>query len=87
MASSTRLRRRNSLDKPPDISDVIYLKEEFIALYERHYHELQECIQALSHLINTFEEDFRHGIIPPLTAAATLPATVAPIPAATKGKS
>ncbi|KAL0154409.1 hypothetical protein M9458_050302, partial [Cirrhinus mrigala] len=32
---------------------------EFIALYERHYHELLEGIQALSHLINRFEEDFR----------------------------
>ncbi|KAK2915774.1 hypothetical protein Q8A67_000148 [Cirrhinus molitorella] len=61
MASSIRRQRRNSLDKPPHISDVIHLKEEFIALYERHYHELQECTQVLSHLINTFEEDFRHA--------------------------
>ncbi|KAI2645111.1 Apolipoprotein L3 [Labeo rohita] len=40
-------------------SDVISLQEEFIALYERDYHELQECIQTLSHLIDTFEKDFR----------------------------
>ncbi|XP_058627135.1 apolipoprotein L3-like [Onychostoma macrolepis] len=60
MASSTHRRRRNSKDEPPDmLSDVIGLQEEFIALYERHYHELQECIQALNHLINTFEKDLR----------------------------
>ncbi|XP_050959523.1 uncharacterized protein LOC127160931 [Labeo rohita] len=59
MASSTHRRRRNSMNEPPDISDVISLQEEFIALYERDYHELQECIQTLSHLIDTFEKDFR----------------------------
>uniref|UniRef100_A0A8C2F0G1 Si:ch211-285c6.5 n=1 Tax=Cyprinus carpio TaxID=7962 RepID=A0A8C2F0G1_CYPCA len=39
--------------------DVIRLKEEFIALYNRHYPELQENIQTLSLLMKTFEEDFR----------------------------
>ncbi|KAK9971279.1 hypothetical protein ABG768_024653 [Culter alburnus] len=48
------------MDKPPSmLSDVFHLKEEFIRLYERDHLELQQCIKRLSHLVKTFEEDFR----------------------------
>ncbi|KAI2646933.1 Apolipoprotein L3 [Labeo rohita] len=62
MASSNNSRRRNSMDEPLNMSDVIRLHEEFIALYEENYHELQECIRQLNHLINTFEKDFRRCV-------------------------
>ncbi|KAK9955956.1 hypothetical protein ABG768_015794 [Culter alburnus] len=51
MASSRR-RRHSSVDERPSI-------EEFIRLYERDHLELQQCIKRLSHLVKTFEEDFR----------------------------
>lgn len=48
------------MDEPLDmLYDVIRHEEEFIALYNRHYHELQENIQGLRHLMKTFEKEFK----------------------------
>lgn len=61
MASPNPPRRRNRRDGPPELglNEVIRLKDAYIKLYERDHRELQECIESLSRLINTFEEDFR----------------------------
>ncbi|KAK7171240.1 hypothetical protein R3I94_001240 [Phoxinus phoxinus] len=62
MASSNPPRRRNSMDERPDlVNEVVRLREEFIRLYERDHGELQQCIESLRRLINTFEEDLRRA--------------------------
>ncbi|XP_026114083.1 apolipoprotein L3-like [Carassius auratus] len=60
MALSTHHRRCKNMDETLDmLYDVIRHEEEFIALYKRHYPELQENIQGLRQLLNTFEKDLR----------------------------
>ncbi|KAI7793363.1 hypothetical protein IRJ41_013432 [Triplophysa rosa] len=59
MASSIHQGRRNSMDIPPEIADLIHLKDEFIQLYERDHPELQQCIQRLHDIMRQFEKDFR----------------------------
>lgn len=61
MASSIHHSRRNSIDLPPAIADLIRLKNEFTQFYERDYPELQQCIQRLHGVMRKFEEDFRHS--------------------------
>ncbi|XDV19375.1 hypothetical protein PO909_024859, partial [Leuciscus waleckii] len=41
--------------------EVIHLREAYIRLYERDHLELQQEIESLSRLINTFEGDFRRA--------------------------
>ncbi|KAA0703618.1 hypothetical protein E1301_Tti015536 [Triplophysa tibetana] len=59
MACSIHHGRRNSMDIPPEIADLLIVKNEFIKLYERDHPELQQCLQNLHHIMETFEEDLR----------------------------
>ncbi|XP_051954008.1 apolipoprotein L3-like [Xyrauchen texanus] len=61
MASLRLHRRRRSIEKPPDLADVIHLKKNFFELYETDYLQLQLCISKLQNIIKTFEEDFRRA--------------------------
>ncbi|XP_058626448.1 uncharacterized protein LOC131537172 isoform X2 [Onychostoma macrolepis] len=62
VASSTHHCRRKSLDEPLEIiAGVSRLRDEFIELYERDHHELQQCTERLHSIIEEFEEDYRRS--------------------------
>ncbi|KAK9971292.1 hypothetical protein ABG768_024666 [Culter alburnus] len=59
MAAASHCKRRRSIELPPEIADVLRLKDEFFELSEMDYTQLQRCIEKLSCIIKTFEADFR----------------------------